>query len=94
MLGALENAAYREKTATLAGGDGIFLYTDGITEAMDAAGTLYSDQRLATLLSQADGAPPEQLIRSVVDSVKQYCGETPQSDDITALALRYRGPGA
>ena len=94
VLGALENAAYREKTVTLAGGDGIFLYTDGITEAMDAAGTLYSDQRLAALLSQADGAPPQQLIRSVVDSVKQYCGETPQSDDITALALRYRGPGA
>ena len=92
VLGALENAVYREKTATLAGGDGIFLYTDGITEAMDATGSLYSDQRLAALLCQADGTPPQQLIQRVVDSVKQYCGETPQSDDITALALRYRGP--
>lgn len=94
VLGALENRAYRERNAILASGDSIFLYTDGVTEAMNAAGTLYSDQRLAALLSHTNGAPPEQLIRSVVDSVRQYSGETPQSDDITALALCYRGPSA
>jgi sigma-B regulation protein RsbU (phosphoserine phosphatase) len=92
VLAAMEGTAYHEKTATLGRGEGIFVYSDGITEAMDAASSLFSDQRLAALLAQANGAPPQQLIRGVVDAVKQYSGVTPQSDDITALAVRYLGP--
>jgi len=94
VLGALEQSAYREKTATLGAGEAIFLYTDGVTEAMDAAGTLFSDQRLAALLGEVNAATPEQVIRGVVESVKRHSGETPQSDDITALAVRYRGQAA
>jgi sigma-B regulation protein RsbU (phosphoserine phosphatase) len=94
VLGALEKTAYREKTAALGAGDAIFLYTDGVTEAMDAAGNLFSDQRLAALLGQVQGATPEQLIRAVVGAVKQHSGDTPQSDDITALAVHYRGQAA
>jgi phosphoserine phosphatase RsbU/P len=89
VLGALADIPYREKTANLARGDGIFVYSDGITEAMDAAGSLFSDQRLAAFLAQTNGAAPEQLIRGAVAAVKAYCGDTPQSDDITALAVRY-----
>lgn len=91
VLAALENIPYREKTATLASGDGVFLYSDGVTEAMDIANSLYSDERLAAFLGSTNGAPPEQLIRRVIESVKQYSGDAPQSDDITALAVRYLG---
>jgi sigma-B regulation protein RsbU (phosphoserine phosphatase) len=94
VLAALENNAYHEKIATLVAGDGVFLYSDGITEAMDDAGALFSDQRLAAFLGATNGASPEQLIRRVVENVKQYSGEAPQSDDITALAIRYLGTGA
>jgi sigma-B regulation protein RsbU (phosphoserine phosphatase) len=94
VLAALEGSTYREKSVTLQRGDGIFLYTDGITEAMDASGALFGDQRLAALLGQANGATAEQLIRGAVDAVQQFSGATPQSDDMTILAVRYVGRGA
>ncbi len=89
VLGALENVAYRAKTAALGSGDSIFLYTDGITEAMDADGSLYSDRRLAAFLGQANRTAPDHLIRTVISEVRRYCGAAAQSDDMTALAVRY-----
>ncbi len=88
VLGALEDVTYANKTATLASGDGIFLYTDGVTEAMDAGGNLFSDRRLQALLESANAATPEDMIRRVVDEVKRYSEAVPQSDDITVLAAR------
>jgi sigma-B regulation protein RsbU (phosphoserine phosphatase) len=94
VLGALPSGQYHEKTTSLARGDGLFLYTDGITEAMDATSDLFSDQRLAAFLGESNGGAPEQLIRGAIDAVKRHCGATPQSDDITALAVRYLGRSA
>jgi sigma-B regulation protein RsbU (phosphoserine phosphatase) len=87
-LGALERGTYTAKRASLGNGDGLFLYTDGITEAMDADGNLFSDQRLRSVLAQAASAPPEQIIATVVSMVRQHTGDATQSDDITVLALR------
>ena len=94
VLGTLQSARYHEKTTHLARGDGLFLYTDGITEAMDATCDLFSDQRLATFLGETNGVTPEQLICATIAAVKRHCGATPQSDDITALAVRYLGRSA
>jgi sigma-B regulation protein RsbU (phosphoserine phosphatase) len=94
VLAALANSQYHERTANLTRGDALFLYTDGITEAMDATNTLFSDQRLATFLGETNGASPERLIRGAIDAVKHHCGSAPQSDDITALAVRYLGQSA
>src|SRR5437773_11200210 len=49
-LGVLESATYRAKTVRLRVGDGLFLYTDGVTEAMDSAGNLFSERRLQEVL--------------------------------------------
>jgi sigma-B regulation protein RsbU (phosphoserine phosphatase) len=91
VLAALEGGQYHEKTTNLTRGDGLFLYTDGITEAMNGTSDLFSDQRLAAFLGERNGETPEQLIRSTIDAVKRHCGAAPQSDDITALAVRYIG---
>ncbi len=88
VLGMLEDVRFAAKTATLRPGDGIFLYTDGITEAMDATGNLFTDRRLQATLAQVKGGTPEDVIHSVVDAVKRYCDNAAQSDDLTALALR------
>ena len=69
----------------------VVLYTDGVTEAMDADGALFSDPRLETILATHGGATPEALTRAVIDEVRRYSASVPQSDDITALALRYHG---
>jgi serine phosphatase RsbU (regulator of sigma subunit) len=58
---------------------------------MDADGGLFADQRLQAVLQRCGQASPEGMIRAVVDKVSRYCGSVTQSDDITALAIRYRG---
>lgn len=88
VLGAIDVAQYRNTTATLAPGDAIVLYTDGVTEAMDTAANLFSDQRLHTLLARVNHASPEEIVRTMVNEVNTYASGAPQSDDITALVVR------
>jgi sigma-B regulation protein RsbU (phosphoserine phosphatase) len=88
-LGAMAGATYRTRQVTLRPGDGLFLYTDGITEAMDIHDNLFSDQRLQAVLRQTPGASPAERIQRVVTEVKRFAQAAPQSDDITALALTY-----
>jgi phosphoserine phosphatase RsbU/P len=90
-LGVMPDIAYQAKQAVLQPDEGVFLYTDGITEAMDSAGRLFSDRRLARYLGTANGAPAEQVVRGLVDHVRQYAGSAPQSDDMSALAITYLG---
>jgi serine phosphatase RsbU (regulator of sigma subunit) len=91
VLGVLEDRPYAAKSVHLRPGDGVFLYTDGVTEAMDADGNLFSDARLHAALGLHGHAAPEALVRAVIDEVNLYAGGVAQSDDITALAIRFRG---
>lgn len=88
VLGVLDRVVYGQQSAMLAPGDGLFLYSDGITEAMDASGALFGEARLEQALAAAAGRAPEQALRAVVDAVQRYCGDAAQSDDITALMLK------
>lgn len=90
-LGVMEHLRYRVSRTVLRPGDGLFLYTDGVTEAMDAGGNLFGNARLETLLRGLDGAASRDLVRATVAEVRAYSGEAPQADDITLLALRYQG---
>jgi sigma-B regulation protein RsbU (phosphoserine phosphatase) len=87
----LQDLHYVSKRARLRPGDAVFLYTDGVTEAMDINAALFSDQRLRSALQQCVRETPEAIIRSVIAAVDHYSGSVAQSDDITALAVRYRG---
>jgi sigma-B regulation protein RsbU (phosphoserine phosphatase) len=91
VLGVMEDARYTTQRTRLQPGDMLVLYTDGVTEAMDGTNALYSDERLEkTLLSHgSDGS--EQLVRAVLADVRAHTADEPQSDDITLLALEYRG---
>jgi phosphoserine phosphatase RsbU/P len=88
-LGFTEDATYRSERIVLQSGDGLFLYTDGVTEAMDEAGNQFSETRLAEFLAQANGSSATQLIHGAVDQVRRHAAGAPQSDDITALTLKY-----
>jgi len=90
VLGAIGEMSYRLKQATLEPGDSVFLYTDGVTEAMDESGQLFSDQRLRTFLEHVHAATPEQIVHGVIDDVKRYAGAAQQSDDLTALAVTFQ----
>ena len=91
VLGAIESARYECKRILLQPGEGLVLYTDGVTGAMDENENLFSEHRLKELLEAAKHASPEDLIRGLVREVRAFSAGTPQSDDITVLALRYLG---
>lgn len=88
-VGVLEEATYETFAARLAPGDGLFLYSDGITEARGPAGQMFGEGRLREALGRAGPAGPEGLVRAVLEEVRHFSAGAPQADDETALALRY-----
>ncbi len=94
VIGAVDGMVYEEQTDTLAPGDLLFMYTDGVTEEMDVDGQLFSEQRMAKLLMSETGDSAEEIVRDTVSAVKRFKGETEQSDDITVLALQFQADPA
>ena len=88
-LGILEGISYESKKIVLKPSDVLFLYTDGVTEAMDIEQELYSDSRLEKLLATLQSAAVSEMIHRVVSDVHEYSKDVEQSDDITVLALHY-----
>ncbi len=72
-------------------GDLLFLYTDGVTEAMDDEDRLFSEHRLEQLLGSMDTADADKVVDNTVVAVKAFAGEAEQADDITLLALAFHG---
>lgn len=91
-LGVMESTKYAMKTLRLHPSEGLFLYTDGVTEAMDADGNLFSENRLQSSLQGDQSPPPMEVIRHTLDEVKKFVAGAEQSDDITTLAIRYLQP--
>ena len=87
-LGVLPDMEYEEGAVTLAPGDTIVLYTDGVTEAMDQDKAEFGMERLQAVF--AAGAPPsaKAATEAVFSAVREFVGGAPQSDDITCLTLR------
>jgi len=90
-LGVERDVNYPHHTLSLAPGDALVLYTDGITEAMNAKDDLYGFERLLNLLGSDLGDIP-QLGRRVLDDVKRFVGTRAQSDDLCLVCFG-RGKG-
>ena len=90
-VGVLPELQYDEESLTLNVGDTLFLYTDGISEAMNMRGETFDESRIETALSIGPEAPVDTVIGSVTLAVGEFVGEAEQSDDITCLVLRYNG---
>jgi len=95
LLGIMEDTQYETSRMILTPGDTLFLYTDGVTEAMNSQQAFFSDPTLIETIARCpDQRTPEAIIDCVLKAVKAFTGEEPQSDDITMLALYYRGKGS
>ena len=90
-LGVFADFKYTLQEAVLEPGDGLFLYTDGATESMNAADELFRLPRLMDALAQCKDQAPAQVVASVLDAVDQFAGAAPQADDITLMCFRYLG---
>jgi sigma-B regulation protein RsbU (phosphoserine phosphatase) len=91
-LGAVHGIGYRVIQVQLQPGDALFLYTDGVTEALNGAREFYSPARLQIALRDLATAPLEKITRGVVQDVQAFAAEHEQSDDISVMAVRWRGP--
>ena len=91
-LGVLDDAEYTESEITLKPDDLLLVYSDGVTEAMDREGKVLGHERLEELLAGDKSATPESTVRALAEGVEAFEVGTPQSDDVTAIALKFHGP--
>jgi ABC-type amino acid transport substrate-binding protein/anti-sigma regulatory factor (Ser/Thr protein kinase)/HAMP domain-containing protein len=89
VLGAMDGMTYGEDKVLLAHDDTILLYTDGVTEAMNLDEQLYSDNRLEQLFEVKAFRDSQDLVETIMVSVKDFENGAEQADDITILALKY-----
>ncbi|GAB5467239.1 MAG: hypothetical protein Kilf2KO_02690 [Rhodospirillales bacterium] len=93
-VAVMEGYGFAMQALQLQPGDTLLLYTDGVTEAFDAAEVAYGEARLqAALVEVASGASPAETIIAIERSVDGFVAGAPQSDDLTMLALTWKGPG-
>ncbi|MEM9222393.1 MAG: SpoIIE family protein phosphatase [Pseudomonadota bacterium] len=90
-LAVVESFAFSEETITLAPGEALFLYSDGVTEAFDPDGQAYGEPRLEMLLEANAQTTAKPLVELVRDDVKNFEAGVDQADDITCVALRFKG---
>jgi sigma-B regulation protein RsbU (phosphoserine phosphatase) len=94
VVGGMEGLVYRESTTVLKPGDGLLLFTDGVTEAADNGDELFGEPRLLEFLERRLDEQPQALVESLVAGVRAFEDGAEQADDITVLALRFLGHGA
>jgi phosphoserine phosphatase RsbU/P len=91
VLGALEGIIYQGERLVLGPGESLFLYTDGVTEAMNAQEEMFSEVRLQRELVLRNQESVQEMIRGVMKEITHFTEGVSQSDDITMLVLRYQG---
>lgn len=92
ILGLFEHATFEEDTISLDSGDLLVAFSDGVTEAMSASGEEYGEDRLLACVEANRQRTTRELIDAIFASVREFSVGAVQSDDVTALVLRYESP--
>ena len=93
VAGVMGGRTFARESFSLRPGDTLFLYTDGVTEAMDVAESLYGEDRMDRTLSSLSPDPSAaEIVRKIADDVSSFAGDHEQADDITMLAIRLESP--
>jgi sigma-B regulation protein RsbU (phosphoserine phosphatase) len=88
VLGAFDGVPFEEGRATLAAGDLLVVYSDGITEAQNATGEEYGEERLAVLAAARRDETAENIRRDIFDDIDRWTGEAERGDDQTLVILK------
>ncbi len=86
-LGLIPDYEFQQRTVTLAPGEALVLYTDGVTEAMNCDEEEFGVERLQDIFKQSNSHEPRAITRLIFDAVDTFAGDAPQSDDVTCLTL-------
>ena len=92
LVGIWNDIRYREREIDLTPGAKIFLYTDGVPEAHNAAGEMFGVNRMVSALNEVREDTPEGILRHMKKAVDTFAQDTAQFDDMTMLCLEYKGP--
>jgi len=87
VLGVTDMLVLEERSTILEPGDGVVLYTDGLTEAMDKDNQAYGEERLEVLLKRQCGKPAQELAEIIAADVARFVSGAPPSDDLTLIVL-------
>lgn len=87
-LGVREGEIYQQSTVLFEAGDLLLFFSDGITEARNAAGELFGVDRLVEYVRSHATLEPPALVESIRQTVCEFCGAAPLSDDLTSVAIR------
>jgi phosphoserine phosphatase RsbU/P len=89
IVGLFDGARFDQETLQLAPGDRLVIFSDGVSEASNVAGEEYGDSRIVEALGDTEADAPPAILSRLLASVRAYSSGAPQSDDITAMVLRY-----
>ena len=81
---------YEQKTLQLVPGDRLFLYSDGVPEAMDKDRNPYGDDAMAACIAQFRGAPIEAGVKGLLEAVETWCQPNGPLDDVSILGVEWR----
>ena len=93
LVGIQEQSQFPISELQLQAGDSLLLYTDGITEAMNAGKQMFETGQIAQVLNAGPYPSMRSLVQSLENAVKAFVGDAQQHDDFTILGLRYLGVG-
>ena len=91
ILGVRAGKTYTDQEYTLKPGEMLFVYTDGIVEAMDSGGELFGRERMLDAIKGVSNDTPQEILRAVRSAVDSFAGSEEQFDDLTMLCLKYNG---
>jgi sigma-B regulation protein RsbU (phosphoserine phosphatase) len=89
IVGLFESANYEEETVTLAPGDWLVVFSDGVSEALSATGEEYGEGRILSVVQRNLSLEPQKLLEAVFRDVREFATGAAQNDDITAMVLRF-----
>jgi sigma-B regulation protein RsbU (phosphoserine phosphatase) len=90
-LGVLVGMDFVDQELQLEAGDHLLMFTDGVTEAVGPGDTFFGDARLAAIVADPANSDPARMVEVVAHSVELFAETEPQADDITMVALHWRG---
>lgn len=91
-LGVMETATFKDQQIVLQPGEGLILYTDGVSEAMSHEQEEFGEERLCAVLADQVRLNAKQLVDQIMSAVQTFARGAEQSDDITLLAVRTVNP--
>jgi sigma-B regulation protein RsbU (phosphoserine phosphatase) len=88
VLGAAENRAYGSRSIPIDRDDIVVMYTDGVTESINAQEEMFGEERLRDIIRNNARRTPGEILEQILAGVRAFTGDMPQFDDITLLIIK------